>query len=81
MKPCLLLTVALLLPQAVLAQPATLESFVATYAKEHNFNGSILVQEDSSTTTMPTTSCSGRSSSACTASPTRRSSGTRSCGP
>ena len=46
MKPCLLLAIALLLPRCVLAQPATLESFVAAYAKEHNFNGSILVQED-----------------------------------
>jgi D-alanyl-D-alanine carboxypeptidase len=37
---------ALLLPQGVLAQPATPDSFVAAYAKEHNFNGSILIQKN-----------------------------------
>jgi D-alanyl-D-alanine carboxypeptidase len=41
-----LLFLALLLSRNVLAQPATLDSFVAAYAKEHNFNGSILVQKD-----------------------------------
>jgi len=35
-----------LLPRIVLAQSATLDSFVAAYANEHNFNGSILVQKD-----------------------------------
>ena len=49
MKHILSLTVALLLPHSVLAQPTPLESFIADYAEEHNFNGSILVQKDGET--------------------------------
>src|SRR5690349_5278556 len=36
----------LLLPSSGLAQPATSDSFVATYAKEHDFNGTILIQKN-----------------------------------
>lgn len=32
--------------QGALAQPATPDSFIAAYAKEHNFNGTILIQKD-----------------------------------
>jgi D-alanyl-D-alanine carboxypeptidase len=32
-------------PQSALAQPTAPDSFIAAYAKEHNFNGSILIQE------------------------------------
>ncbi len=39
------LFIALLLPRSVLAQPATPDSFIAAYAEEHNFNGSILIQK------------------------------------
>jgi D-alanyl-D-alanine carboxypeptidase len=46
MKHIFLLVIALLLPQGVLAQPATPDSFIAAYAEEHNFNGSILVQKN-----------------------------------
>lgn len=46
MNHFLLLTVALLLPQSLLAQPSTPDSFIETYAKEHNFNGTILIQKD-----------------------------------
>lgn len=45
MKYLLLLLIALLPPQDVLAQPTTPDSFIAAYAGEHNFNGSILIQE------------------------------------
>jgi D-alanyl-D-alanine carboxypeptidase len=45
MKNLLPLFIALLLPQSVLAQPAAVDSFIAAYAGEHNFNGSILIQE------------------------------------
>jgi CubicO group peptidase (beta-lactamase class C family) len=45
MKHFWLGVIALLLHQDVLAQPATPDSFVAAYAKEHNFNGSILIQK------------------------------------
>jgi D-alanyl-D-alanine carboxypeptidase len=41
-----LLSVLLLLPHGVLAQPATPGSFIEAYAKEHRFNGTILVQKD-----------------------------------
>ena len=44
MKTLLLGSLALLLSQPVLAQPATPDSFIAGYAKEHDFNGTILVQ-------------------------------------
>lgn len=37
------LLIALLLPQCLLAQPAV-DSFIATYAAEHDFNGTILIQ-------------------------------------
>ncbi|HEV2845688.1 MAG TPA: serine hydrolase domain-containing protein, partial [Thermoanaerobaculia bacterium] len=47
--PPLLLATALLLPQSILAQPATPDSFIAAYAKEHNFNGTILIQKDGKT--------------------------------
>ena len=46
MKHVLLLVVSLLLHQSVLAQSTTPESFLAAYTKEHNFNGSILIQKD-----------------------------------
>lgn len=49
MKCSLLLAIALLMPQGALAQPATPESFIAAYAKEHNFNGTILIQQDGKT--------------------------------
>jgi D-alanyl-D-alanine carboxypeptidase len=41
-----LLLLAILLRQSALVQPATPDSFIAAYAKEHNFNGTILVQKD-----------------------------------
>jgi len=41
----LLLLAALLLPRSLPAQPAV-DSFVAAYAKEHHFNGTILVQKE-----------------------------------
>lgn len=44
--PPRLLALALLLPQSLLAQTASPDSFIAAYAKEHNFNGTILVQKD-----------------------------------
>lgn len=47
--PGSLLVLALLLPQNVSAQPASPDSFIADYAKEHNFNGTILVQKDGKT--------------------------------
>lgn len=40
------LLLVFLLPQSLLAQPATLDGLIAAYAKEHNFNGTILVQQD-----------------------------------
>lgn len=46
MKNLCLLAIAWLLPQGLLAQPATPDSFIAAYAQEHNFNGSILIQKD-----------------------------------
>jgi CubicO group peptidase (beta-lactamase class C family) len=46
MRPLLPWLLALLLPSNGLAQPATPDSFVAAYAKEHDFNGSILIQKD-----------------------------------
>lgn len=45
MKPLLFLLIALLLPHSLLAQPTTPDSFIATYAAEHDFNGSILIQK------------------------------------
>ena len=42
MKYLLPLAIAWLLPQSALAQPAAPDSFIAEYAKEHGFNGSIL---------------------------------------
>jgi D-alanyl-D-alanine carboxypeptidase len=45
----LFLAIALLLQQDVLAQPALPDSFIAAYAKEHNFNGTILIQKDGKT--------------------------------
>ncbi|HEY9421024.1 MAG TPA: serine hydrolase domain-containing protein, partial [Thermoanaerobaculia bacterium] len=45
----LLLAIALLLPQSALAQPRTPDSFIAAYAKEHDFNGTILIQKDGKT--------------------------------
>lgn len=45
MKHLLLLMIALLLPQDVLSQPTTPDSFVTAYASEHNFNGTILIQK------------------------------------
>lgn len=45
MKNLLPLFLALLLPQGLLAQPAAVDSFIAAYAGEHNFNGTILIQE------------------------------------
>lgn len=50
MKHCVLVFVALLLSQSLWAQPTTPDAFIADYAKEHNFNGSILVQKGGSTT-------------------------------
>lgn len=45
MKSLLLLLIACLLPQSLHAQAETPESFIATYAEEHDFNGSILVEK------------------------------------
>lgn len=45
MKYLLPLFLALLLPQGVLAQPASVDSFIAAYAAEHDFNGTILIQK------------------------------------
>ena len=50
MKHCVLVFVALLLPQSLWSQPTAPDAFIAEYAKEHNFNGSILVQKGGSTT-------------------------------
>jgi D-alanyl-D-alanine carboxypeptidase len=44
-----LLVLALLLPQTVSAQPASPDSFIAGYAQEHNFNGTILIQKEGET--------------------------------
>jgi D-alanyl-D-alanine carboxypeptidase len=49
-SPAKLLVIALLLRQGVLAQTTPLDSFVAAYAKEHNFNGTILVQKEGKVT-------------------------------
>jgi D-alanyl-D-alanine carboxypeptidase len=46
----LLLAIALLLPQCLPAQPSALDSFIAAYAKEHNFNGTILIQKEGKVT-------------------------------
>jgi D-alanyl-D-alanine carboxypeptidase len=46
MKYVWLLMVPLLLHQDAFAQPTTPDGFIAAYAKEHNFNGSILIQKD-----------------------------------
>lgn len=46
----ILLTALLLVPQGLLAQPAAPGPFIAAYAKEHNFNGTILVQRDGKVT-------------------------------
>lgn len=43
MRQLLPLLVLLLLPQCLFAQPAV-DSFIATYAAEHDFNGTILIQ-------------------------------------
>ena len=45
MKHLLPLILALLLSPSLSAQPATPDGFIAAYAKEHNFNGSILIQK------------------------------------
>lgn len=45
----ILLAAALLLPVSLSAQPATPDSFIADYAKEHNFSGTILIQKDGKT--------------------------------
>lgn len=45
MRHALLLALALLLPQSAVAQPATPDSFIASYAQEHDFNGTILIQK------------------------------------
>jgi len=45
MKLLLPLIIALLLPQSAGAQPTTPDDFIAAYAKEHNFSGSILIQK------------------------------------
>lgn len=50
MKSLLPLVAALLLPPGLLAQPSALDSFIATYAAEHDFNGTILVQKDGAVT-------------------------------
>ena len=44
MKTLLFVPITLLLSQPVLAQPAALDSFIAAYASEHDFNGTVLVQ-------------------------------------
>ncbi|MBB6189096.1 serine hydrolase domain-containing protein [Rhodanobacter sp. MP7CTX1] len=41
----LILIVALLLSLGVLAQSTALDGFIGTYAKEHHFNGSILIEQ------------------------------------
>ena len=41
-----LLAAALLFSRDVLAQPATPDGFIAAYAEEHDFSGSILIQKD-----------------------------------
>jgi len=46
MKPCLLVPVVLLLSWPALAQPAAPDAFIASYAGEHDFNGTILVQKN-----------------------------------
>ena len=46
MKHLALLFLALLSPQDTRAQPAALDGFIATYAQEHNFSGTILVQKN-----------------------------------
>ncbi len=50
MKPLLLLLLAGLLPQTLLAQTATPDSFIASYAAEHDFNGTILIQKKTEVT-------------------------------
>jgi CubicO group peptidase (beta-lactamase class C family) len=45
MKPLLLVPIGLLLSHAALAEPAAPDSFIAGYATEHDFNGTILVQK------------------------------------
>ncbi len=47
--PLLFLSIALLPRPGVLAQSATPGSFIAAYAKEHDFNGTILIQKDGKT--------------------------------
>jgi D-alanyl-D-alanine carboxypeptidase len=37
--------ITLLLHQSILAQPGMPDGFIASYAREHNFNGSILIQK------------------------------------
>lgn len=46
MKPLWPWLLALLLPSSLLAQATTPDLFVAGYAKEHNFNGTILIQKN-----------------------------------
>src|SRR5829696_1388001 len=43
MKLLLPLIITRLLPPSLFAQPTTPDAFIANYAKEHNFNGSILI--------------------------------------
>lgn len=45
----LFLALALFLQQSVPAPPASLDGFIAAYAKEHGFNGTILIQKDGKT--------------------------------
>lgn len=49
MNASLFLIAALLVPPALFSQPATPAGFIAAYAKEHNFNGTVLVQKDGKT--------------------------------
>ncbi|HEX6903935.1 MAG TPA: serine hydrolase domain-containing protein [Thermoanaerobaculia bacterium] len=50
MKNLWILIIALLASRTALAQPATPDSFIAAYAAEHNFNGTILIQKDGDVT-------------------------------
>jgi D-alanyl-D-alanine carboxypeptidase len=46
MKCFLILILVLLLPHSLFAQPSATDSFITAYAKEHKFNGTILIQKD-----------------------------------
>lgn len=45
----LLALLAALLPRHLLAQPVQLDTFIATYAKQHEFSGTVLVQQEGKT--------------------------------